>query len=214
MKIALLTFYSPHYQKVADLTLPDKDAYCVKNSYQHIVKIGPYRDENLYYAIDRLIYLYDILFKEQNDIDAIWILNVQSLITNYNKKIEDLLDTKHDFYISPDVGGLNAGSFIVKKSDWLKLWLEEVIKLAPNVNHCHWEQTAISRLSGDDRFKEKIEILKQNDINSYNYPYYAPNWNENTPGHWKSGDLAISFPGISFERRLEIIPEWLQKVIK
>ena len=67
MKVALLTFYSDFYQKVADLTIPNKDEYCAKNGYQHIVKVGPHsKTPGLYYAIDRLIYLHDILFDPDN----------------------------------------------------------------------------------------------------------------------------------------------------
>lgn len=219
MNIALLTFYSPHYQKVADLTSPGKEEYCEKNDYKHLIKIGSYKNANLYYAIDRLIYLYDILFDQppEDDYlvpDAVWVLNVQSIVTNYNKKIEDLIDADHDFYISPDVGGLNAGSFIVKKSDWSKKWLEEVIKLAPNVNHCHWEQTAMQHLHIKEEFRPKIKILRQDDLNSYDYTLYRPNWNENTLGHWHSGDLAISLPGLTIDQRMELIPKWLEKVVK
>lgn len=218
MKIALLTFYSPHYQKVADLTSPGKDEYCAKNNYIHIKKIGPHRRPDLYYAIDRLFYLYDILFDTpESDYlipDVIWVLNVQSVITNYNKKIEDLLDDEHDFYISPDVGGLNAGSFIVKKSEWSQKWIDVICALAPNVNHCHWEQTAMQHLHIREEFRPKIKILKQTDLNSYDYNLYRPNWNENTLGHWHSGDLAISLPGLTIDRRMELIPEWLNKVVK
>jgi hypothetical protein len=40
-----------------------------------------------------------------------------------------------------------------------------------------------------------------------------PPWNENTSGDWREEDLVISFPGTTLERRLELVSEWIKKVI-
>lgn len=225
MKIGLLTFYTKEYQKLADMVMPNKNEYCTKRGYEHIVKIGPHKDANLYYAIDRLFYIYDLLFTNNYDLDAVWILNVQSLITNYDKKIEDLIEEKfdsltrtfpkpYDFFISKDVGGLNAGSFIVRKSDWNRTWLQLIMTLAPSINHCHHEQWVMQLYHDKPQFINNIKLLKQNDLNSYDYTYYAPNWGITTPGHWQPGDLALSFPGMDLNKRLIEIPKHFDKIDK
>ena len=231
MKIALLTFYTKEYQKLADIILPNKEEYCKKRGYEHIVKIGPFTNRGLYYAIDRLLYLHDLLFVQNHDVDAVWVLNVQSLITNYNKKIEDLITEpliiqkdlqpgqtvvtkEYDFFFSRDVGGCNAGSFIVRKTDWSRSWIQLITTLAPNIGHVHHEQWVMELYHKQPQWINLIKILPQNLLNSYLYTYYAPNWNENTPGHWQSGDLALSFPGMDLNKRMVEIPKHFDKIIK
>ena len=107
------------------------------------------------------------------------------------------------------------GSFIVKKSDWSQKYLKFLCEESPKnpTQHWgnHWEQAIVQKNMNHPEFKDKIKLLSQNDLNSYDYKMYPP-WNETTPGNWKDGNLAISFPGTKLERRLELIPEWLKKV--
>src|ERR1700722_5787925 len=116
MKIALLTFYSPHYQKVADLVIPNRNAYCKKHGYEHKIIIGPYTKKDNYYAFDRIECVYDIL-NHSVKINAIWVLNVHAMIMNFNFKIEDFIDDKHSFFIAKNHAGMNAGSYIVKNDE-------------------------------------------------------------------------------------------------
>lgn len=213
MKIALLTFYTGDHYKIADVVRENKDGYCKKRGYDHIEFKGPYNDGTLYYAIDRLFYLRDIL----KNYDTIWVLNVQSIITNYNKKIEDLLEDGKDFVISADVGGLNAGSFIIKNSQWSFKWLDFLCKKSPlnPTEHWgnHWEQKIIQSNYQNIEWINNIKIVSQNEINSYIYSMYPP-WNNSTPGDWRSGDRVLAFPGQSLEKRLIEVPKHFDRVIK
>lgn len=212
MNLTLLTHYIPtpkeDYQIIADLTIPGKEAYCQRFGYRHLVHCGSYGNERLYWAIQRLQLVYDYLFAGLNDVDAVWVLNPQSLITSFKKPVTDYLTPEHDFFITADINGLNAGSFIVRKTEWTKRYLECLLKLAPNVNHGHWEQMAMIRTYQLPEWAPKIKVLDHPSIQGYLYTrlYSRP---DSTPGQWHKGDLVLSFPGTTFADRLRLIPEIL-----
>jgi len=212
MNLTLLTHYLPtgaeDYQLIADMTIPGREQYCLNHGYRHLIHSGPYHDERLYWAIQRLHLLYDYLFAGVNDVDAVWVLNPQSVITNLSKPVTDYLTSDHDFFVCADVNGINMASFIVKKTEWTKRYLEMLMDLAPRVNHGWWEQMAVMRTYQLPEWRDKIKVLDHPSLNSYLYTrlYNRP---DSTPGQWHKGDLVLSFPGTTFADRLKLIPEFL-----
>jgi len=202
MNIALLTFYSPHYQKIADLVIPNRDAYCLKHRYFHIVKVGPYTQKNNYYAFDRIEYVYDDLMVPNNDFDAIWVLNVHAMIMNFNFKIEDFIDDTHSFFIAKNHAGMNAGSYIVKNDEGGKKYLEFILsKEAIHKNHEWYEQKIMMDNEDNPKVKDLVKILPQPSINGHKYSYW--NMPDTTLGNWKKGDFVLHMPGTTREFREE-----------
>lgn len=210
MNLTLLTHYIPtpkeDYQLIADLTIPTKDEYCARFGYRHLIHAGPYGNDRLYWAIQRLQLIYDYLFAGINDVDAVWALNPQSLITSLKIDVADYLTPEHDFFVCADVNGINMASFVVRKTEWTKRYLEHLLKLAPNVNHGWWEQMAVIRTYQLPEWAPKIKLLDHPSLNSYLYSrlYNRP---DTTPGQWARGHLVLSFPGTTFADRLKLIPE-------
>jgi mannan polymerase II complex MNN10 subunit len=217
MKVALLTFYTPNFQPLADIIVPNKERYCHIAGYEHIVKIGPYADPKWYYAIDRLKYVQDVLFKTPNAIDIIWVLNLHTYIMNYRKRLETVLTDEHDFFITSSCNGLNAGSFVVRKSEWSMRWLSFVIEKALAGDHCWYEQKVMQDHAGGEGWREKIKILPQNAINSMDYRLY--DMPESTEGQFKKGDFVFHAPGIAawetcslLEARIKLFTgEWINE---
>lgn len=212
MNLTLLTHYLPtvkeNYQLVADLTIPGREAYCARFGYRHLVHSGPYYDERLYWAIQRLHLVYDYLFAATNDVDCVWVLNPQSLITSYRKDVADYLTPEHDFFVSADINGINMSSFIVRKTEWSKRYLEHLMELAPRINHCWHEQKAVIDTHLLSEWRGKIKMLDHPSINSYLYSalYNRP---DTTPGQWKRGHLVLGLPGTTFEHRIKLITDFL-----
>lgn len=196
MKITLLTFYSREYQSLADITVPNKEEYCRRAGYEHIVRTGPYANAAYYYAVDRLIFLKDLLSRSTGAPELVWVLNLHTYIMNYQKRLEEVVSEEHDFFISADCHGLNAGSFVVRRSEWSCRWLDFIIGEALRGNH-HWhEQKVMQDHAGDPEWRDKIRILPQNAINSYDYRLY--NMSESTEGQFRRGDLLFHAPGIAY----------------
>lgn len=216
MKIALLTHYLPtkddDYQKLADLTIPNRDDYCKKHGYQHIVQCGAYKDVSLYYAVQRIHLIWDI-FNKQDSPDLIWVLNVQAVITNSRHKITNFIDDEHDFFIHADINGLNAGSFIIRKSEWSKKWLDFIIEKSADNSHCWHEQKIMIDNHSKPEWAYKIKILDHPGINSYQYFRYGRG--TDTPGDWRPDHLCLSLPGLTLKERLEIVgSDEIQSIIK
>lgn len=202
MNIGILTFYTKEYQEVADLNIPERDKYCAKHGYQHIVKIGPYK--NLpYYAYDRLEFLRDY-FLTHKELDIIFVLNIQSIIMNHNIKIEDVIDNDYDCWITKDINFINFGSSIFRNCDWSIEWLNFLISLEPVYRSDCWrEQRAFIHHWDKPKWCHHINLLPQNKINSYDYTLYQ--WSVKTSGHYKNGDFILSLPGTDLKQRLDII---------
>lgn len=225
--IALLSFFTPDFQPLHDVTGPNKDLYCARRGYRHIVKHTPYGgDPSEYYAFQRLRYIYDLLFEnleEGKGIEIILCINTHAQIMNHNTAIESFLDDHHDFYIHKDINGLNAGVFIVRKSEWSKKWIEFILLLKDtHQNHCWKEQKLMQDNWERPEFKDKIKVPEHPGFNSYRYDWYwCP---ETTAGHFKRGDFVLHVPGRSvlanqrdslMESRIKIFssPEVLESII-
>jgi hypothetical protein len=120
---------------------------------------------------------------------------VHTYIMNFTRRLEEFLTEQHDFFITADCHGLNAGSFVVRKSEWSRRWLAFLIEKAIVIDHGWYEQKVMQDYAGTPEWSEKIKILPQNSINSYDYRLY--NMSEGTEGHFKSGDFVFHAPGIA-----------------
>lgn len=210
VKLALLSFYSPHYQPVADLVLPDRDEYCRRHGYEHVVKVGPYLDRPWYYGYDSKAFIYDMFWNPAavgltESPDIIWFPYLPCVLTNLNKPITDILTPEHDFWMNKDCHAVNLGSFVVRKSEWSKRWLLFIMNNEAQYRyHCWKDLQCVIEHWQDPEWKEKICVVPQNQLGSYIYSYYPP-WNSSTPGEWRPGDLALSLPGMDLGKRLGII---------
>lgn len=212
MNLTLLTHYLPtereNYQLIADLTIPGREAYCARFGYRHLVHSGPYHNDRLYWAIQRLHLLYDYLYAGPNDVDAVWVLNPQSLITSFKQDVADYLTPEHDFSVTADINGINMASFIVRKTEWTKRYLEYLLDLSPRIGHCWHEQAAVIQTHTQPEWAAKIKLLPHPSINSILYSRLYGR-SPNTAGQWQKGHLVLSLPGTTFSQRLALIPEYL-----
>lgn len=203
---ALLTHYitaeKGDYQQLADLIVPERDAYCARHGFKHIVQQGAYRAPDLYYAIQRLILLRD-LFISPDAPELVWVLNIQSILTNHTIPFSTYTDPypDHDFFVARDSHATNMGSFIVRRTQWAIDWLTAIINDAPQIQHDWHEQIVVIMKENDLRYAPKIKHLPQSTINAYDYVRYPP-WNKDTPGNWKPGDLVLSLPGTNLQQRI------------
>lgn len=212
MNLTLLTHYIPtpkeDYQVIADLTIPAKEAYCQRFGYRHMIHCGSYGNERLYWAIQRLQLVYDYLFSAVNDVDAVWVLNPQSLVTSFKKDVADYITPEHDFWITADINGLNAGSFIIRKSEWSKQWLKMLIDKASNTQDCWYEQRQMQNHYQLADWRDKIKVLDHPSIQDYDYVGLY-NRGPETAGQWRKGSLVLSLPGTTFEHRVRYITAFL-----
>jgi hypothetical protein len=207
MTIGVLTSYYANYKSLADLVIPNLQGYCKKNDYVFYNYMLP--EGGLHFSFKRMKMLRELL---NYGADVILCTDIDILITNYNTKIERFLDSEHDFYITKDVNGINAGNFIIKNTDWSKSFLDFILSKVDSFEN---DQCVIEAIHNDPEWKDKIKILSHPSVNSYPYDLYAPSWGAigdriierptHEEGDWKAGDFLIHLPGMTLDKRIEIL---------
>lgn len=211
MSLSILTYYLPNYARLAALTLPNREEYCARHGYSHVVQTQAFRDPGQYYAIDRLWWLLDLMGRPGAS-DLYWVFNVSSVITNMGRPVTDYLDSDHSLYITRDVNGLNAGSMVIRNDEMGRELVRFVAEAAAHVNHCWFEQKVLQDNELHPRFGPRIKVLPHPSIQSYDYLEYK--WPDTTPGHWHEGDLVLALPGLNLDQRVDRIQRWLKRVVR
>lgn len=210
LKIGLLTAYYDNYKPLANIVVPNLQGYCQKQGYGLYDYVLP--QEGIHYSFKRVEMLRKLF--DYHKIDVIFCTDIDILITNYNIKIESFLSDQHDFFITKDVNGINAGNFIIKNTEWSRSFLDFILSKKDSFDN---DQNVIEAFKDEAEWKPKIKILSHPTINSYPYDYYAPSWGvigdrvierpTEKEGDWKEGNFLMHLPGMNLEKRLEILKD-------
>lgn len=209
--ICILVLYSCSWQELADIVLPNVKAYAEKQEYTPLFKSYP----DVFSGYEKIRHIKAIF--ENIVADAVWSLDLDTLITNHTKKIEDFIDDEHDAYFTRDYNGLNCGSFIIKNSEFSLTLLDTVLTLE-GLPKMYCEQDAFNEIFKlavllPDMFS-KIKLLPHPSINSYlyeNYPDIPKQTHEQ--GQWQQGDFVLHLPGMGLEKRIEILSKMKEQII-
>jgi len=222
MNICVATISTPDMDELTKITWSNKIEYCRKHNYKGILQNQTWN----YLGFDKIIFIDNLLSSNEYD----WILWVDNdtLFTNFNQKIENLIDENYHFIICADYGGdVNAGVFLVRNSkqgkEYIKYLKNKMYELAP-INKFLFgeEQTAICATYKDKQFENTIKVIPQKLMNAYPYSgvYGHPNGLNDwlgVNGDWQSGDFIIHIPGFGpdlFHERLNHFKKYNNLVIK
>ena len=221
MIIALATMHDPQYQELATETWDNnKVKYAEKHEYAYVAKT-----EDFYGfppGFEKIQFLLDT-FEAYPDIAWIWWTGTDSMVTNFNVKIEDKIAAAPDAHVimSSDFNfAINADSILIKNSPEARAWLQDIMDNMPTYgNHQFKEQQYM--LDSADKYVDIIEVMPQNFMNSYEYRMYkvAPwNYTDTTDvngerGQWESGDWLVHWPGTQPKERMELVKEYKEKII-
>jgi hypothetical protein len=204
--IVLATMHDAGYAALASVTYDNnKVPYCEKHGYELTAKTDGWTDI-VYF--DKIQYLIDIL-ENNTEVSWIWWLDSDALITNFTKKIEDVIDDNYHLIFTTDVNGINCGSFFVKNSPEAINWLKMILSFKELYRTKKWdnpEQTPM--ILTYIRYRDIIKLHPQRDFNSYNYALLYPGISDidmlHTSGEWQPGDWILHWPGISNPARIEL----------
>ena len=201
----LATMHNAGYEALSSVTFDNnKVPYCERHGYEITAKTDNWSDI-IYF--DKIQYLLDIL-DYNPEVKWVWWLDCDALITNFNKKIEDVIDDDYHIIITTDVNGINNGSFFIKNSVESKEWLRMVLSYKELYKTKKWdnpEQTPM--IMTYIKYRSWIKLLPQREFNSYMYTLYPGISNVDmlhTVGEWEPGDWVVHWPGIGNELRIEI----------
>lgn len=201
--------WSPAYQELADICVPNLQEYCDKHGYE-LRNINA-RNNDCWF---RKHQFFNDVFESTKEDDIIFYCDVDTLITNHNIKIEQIVLNEPSVFITKDFNELNGGSIILRCDRTGRLINQYILSQKENFQN---EQNVYNSSEFKIRFGSSTCILQQNTINSYSYDLY-PECREyigrNDLGDWANGDFLIHFPGLGINDRIELMKEFKEKIIK
>lgn len=192
MRVAIVQFYTENvpYGKFSEAI---NKKYCDEKGYDYYVekdsrKIKELIEDRAYTWCKPKILL-EVLQKKQHD--YILFLDIDAIVCDFSKKIEDFIDEKYDIIAAEDFSShslMNAGVLLIKNSDWsmkfMKDWWEcgyylrgvDAPALGANneefgyFKNALWhDQTCLTYLYNKNERKNHIKIITNKSINWREY---------------------------------------------
>ena len=206
-KLAIVSLFNDRHLDLARHTWNNKLEYARKHGYSAYAKTDNFSAEQVHF--DKFVHILDIM-NQFPYLEWIWWLDNDAMITNYDIRVEDLLDNAYHVIMPTDIAALNTGSFIVRNSVQGREWLEFLLsKKAEYKNDKKWfEQQAV--IDFYPKFQELFKIIPQQWLNSYDYRMYNIEGIDllGQDGQWYPGDFVIHWPGLPNETRVKLAQQY------
>lgn len=210
--MAIVSIFNERHADLAELTwYGNKVQYAERHGYLAAAKTDNFSAEQVHF--DKFVHMLDIM-KANPDIEWVWWLDNDAMITNFNIKLENLVDDDYHVIMPTDIAALNTGSFIVRNSLQARAWLEFLLsKKHEYRNDNKWfEQQAV--IDFYPKFQHLFKLIPQRQINSYDYAMYGTDPTDllGTSGQWEPGDFVIHWPGLPNEVRVQLAQQYQQYI--
>lgn len=228
MNIAMITCHDENYHELASVTVPVKEAYCQKWGYEFVCRTSDFFYNNTYngnpsdllIGFEKLKMVLDV-FEERPHLDWIHWSGTDVLITNYNVRLENIVDDDYHIVVCFDGNGMNVDSMLIKNSKVGRGLMRWILDNVETYRHHWWyeQQAMIDFYFQDPLGKDIIKALPQRVMNSYIYDLY-PEWRTKPhidhtghDGDWQEGDFMLQLPGLPTQQRIDIMKEIMKKAI-
>lgn len=223
MKICIATIYTENIKNLASLTIEyNKRRYCNKHGYFLRIKTKDFSCKDIGFA--KIDFILQLL--KTKKYDWIYWCGADTMITNFNIELEQIIDNSFHFIIAKDVWDLNSDSFLIKTSKESLEFFEHIYSLyndyidfdgkpkdtgqrLPDGSIRAWaEQGAMIDIL--DQYKHIVKIVPQKVLNSYMYWLYPSPWHrrgldvDGNNGTWEQGDFLVHWPGLPNEARIQL----------
>lgn len=206
-QIAIVCLYNDHHQGLAEITWKNKQDYAAKHDYLSFAKTDNFSVEQVHF--DKFVHILDVM-NSNRDVDWVWWLDNDALITNFDIRIEDLIDDNFHIIMPVDLAGLNTGSFLVKNSQQSREWLQYMLDNKSHYkNDKRWfEQQAV--IDFFPKFQHIFKIIPQRLINSYDYSIYGRDSVDllGYDGQWQPEHFVIHWPGLPNDTRIMLAKQY------
>jgi len=125
---AVYIYYTPDWQPLADIVLPKVREYCYQYGYVFICRVNHYDTICGFSKMQVLSERLNLSFIDKEEVfDFIWVIDLDTLITNPSIPFTQFTDNEHDIFITEDIHGINAGSWIIRNTEAARLFVRTVI---------------------------------------------------------------------------------------
>lgn len=178
MKILIYTTHSHNCGNVSLMSAPNHSVYAFKNGYDIMREFCSYAE-----LLDKMPKIEALL----DWYDAIFMLDADTLITNFDKKLEDICAMGEDVILCQELLGphtdINCGVVMLNSTEKTKEYCREIHREKANwegLPHL-WQTYANANLS-----RLPITVMPARTFNSIIYPGIA---------YWEEGDFIVHFCG-------------------
>lgn len=211
---AILSYWDQKYQPLADLTWDlSKVPYADTHGYTCLMQ--KIEDTNSHALQRQKVNFIRQALRE--NFEWIWWTGSDLLITNWRIKIEEKIDNDFHMIITTDCNGINADSILIRNSKEMLDYWDLVDSILPSL-HNHWEGEQKIIKDTYPNYKNKIKVVPQREMNSYDYNIYQgffpPYDYLGTDGNWQRGDWVIQWPGVPLETRLMLANHYINMVMR
>lgn len=230
--IAVVTMaIGKEYNNTVKSSIENKRRYCKRHGYDFIC-IKKSLDKNRPIPWSKIRLLLKILKTKKYK----WLFwtDADSLIMNFNIKLEELIDNNFDFIVSGDnntvdpkdldlkkwkdnfflIPNIITGEFLLKNSKWSENFLTSCYQKTEFINHNWWEQgSIIDMLSFDSKnqYWPKTKVIPFRLLNSFIKGHYAGS--TFVPFIFKKGDFILHFSGKHNSKKLKYLLDKYSKMV-
>ncbi|KAJ1507605.1 hypothetical protein HMI54_003981 [Coelomomyces lativittatus] len=196
--LAIVMITNDAQRPVFALSIKNKLAYVKHHGYSLIV-VNPHLTDRLPQWSKMGAILNAFSLKHP----LVWMLDVDTIITNFSIPIHRLPDAIPDrsrlIYIPRDCNNLNTGSWLLKNHPWTEFFLNQMHQAYGEwkLKEPSWceQQVLIDFYSMFPTVKRRIQELPDWILN-----LYPPECPDSIPRPWKSGDFVLHFAGMMHDR--------------
>jgi len=191
-KIAVVTAYDEKHKPLAEVSLPNKAAYCARHGYDFIERTDGF-DARRPLSWSKIKFVREVL----PGYDWVFWSDVDSLVMEPAVRLEEFADEEADLVLCHEdfgvgVYNVNCGQMLFKNSDWSRRFLDDVWRQTRFIHDRLWEQRAVIHLLWKSDLSDHVHLVTQRRFNSYLCNY-------------AKGDFLLHLADMPDEKRLEIM---------
>lgn len=212
-KFAIISMYNESHSDLGSIAWPNKVAYAEKHGYGYFCKTDNFTNK-ISIQFEKFTLMLD-LFDANPDIDWIWWLDNDAMITNYDIKLENIVDPEYHVIVTTDVATVNGGCFIVRNSIQGKEWLKFMLYIGQKeYKDNRWpDQQPMADFF--IKYRDIIKVVSQRTMNSYDYKLYGVEGIDQLgqSGQWHPGDFVLHFPALPNSARIQLMKQYIPQIV-
>jgi hypothetical protein len=209
---AIVSMYNEPHADLGAVAWPNKVAYAEKHGYGTYLKTDDFNNP-ISIQFEKHIMMLELM--ELNpDLDWVWWLDNDAMITNFDIKLENIVDPDYHVIMTTDVATMNGGCFIVRNSEQGREWLKFMLYIGQ-------KEYADNRWPDQQpmadfyyKYRDIVKIVPQRTMNSYDYKIYGVDGIDQCgeSGQWYPGDFVIHFPALPNTTRIQLMNQYTQLI--
>jgi hypothetical protein len=192
--------YTPEIAELGQRTAKGMIAYAKRHGYGAVIETARI-DASRPASWSKLLLIERYLLENPACDWLMWI-DADALVTNPQRRLEELVDDNVDFVVAQDLppGNINAGVFLIRNGPAAVEMLRRAYGKTQYVHHPCWEQPALAEALAECADTIRTRVVARRHLNAF------ASVNEH-----QKGDFVIHFAGLSPEAKLAALKKAMRQ---